>query len=65
MSSEELSEDSFDSENCFDILQPGFDNPECDPYRLDLTLVATACTEQIILVLSQSDLEIILSLLGI
>ena len=50
MSSEELSEDSFDSDNCFDILQPGFDNPECDPYRLDLTLVAT---EPIILVLSQ------------
>ena len=53
MSSEELSEDSFDSDNCFDILQPGFDNPECDPYRLDLTRVATACTEAIILVLSQ------------
>ena len=38
MSSEESSRESFDNEESFDIQQPGFDNPECDPYRFDLAL---------------------------
>ena len=33
MSSEESDENSIDSDKNFDLLQPGFDEPECDPYR--------------------------------
>ena len=33
MSSEESDENSIDSDKNFDLLQPGFDDPECDPYR--------------------------------
>ena len=37
MSFGESSEDSFDSEKSFDTPQPGFDDPECDPYRFGFT----------------------------